>query len=242
MLLVSPHDLEAVRDASDCDELKENTQKVVEQLGFEGFMYLLIWREDALAIAPQATFLGTYDPTYMKAYQDAQWFRDDPTSKHVLKHSTPIVWKKSDFASPIAAPIFQSAQKHGLGAGAVFPAISSNVSIAGMGIARDADPDATYESTQQMLPYGQLLTVYVNAAVTRILKPLPPPATKEISQRERSCLQLAAQGMRDADIARTLNITTRTVISHLSNARDKLQADNRSQMIARAMNLKIIGL
>jgi len=240
--LISPHDLEAVKDAHDLDSLKERTQKVVELLGFEGFMYVMVWREDALANDPKTVFLGTYDPDYMKVYQERQWFRIDPASLHVLRHHLPLAWTKADFASPEARPVLEAALQHGVGAGAIFPVVSSNVSIAGMGIARDADPDAEHERTLQMLPYGQLLAIYVHAAVSRILKHLIPPAIKDLSQRERECLQLAAQGMRDAEIARTLNITTRTVISHLSSARDKLQADNRAQMIAKAMALKIIGL
>lgn len=111
-----------------------------------------------------------------------------------------------------------------------------------MGIARDADPDTEYEHTLRILPYGQLLSIYVHAAVSRILKVQPSPALKVISQRERECLQMAAQGMRDADIAKALSITARTVISHLNSSRYKLQAENRSQMIARAMALKVIGL
>lgn len=240
--LISPHDLEAVKDAHDLDTLKERTQRIVEQLGFEGFMYIMLWREDTLADDPKTVFLGTYDPEHMKTYQENQWLRIDPASQHILKHHLPLAWRKADFASPESRTVLDAALRHGVGAGAIFPVMSSNASIAGMGIARDADPDTEYERTLQMLPFGQLLAMYVHAAVSSILKHLMPPAIKDLSQRERECLQLAARGMRDAEIARTLNITTRTVISHLNSARDKLQADNRAQMIAKAMALKIIGL
>lgn len=241
-LSISPSRLEAIRDASDFDSLKEYTQGIVEELGFEGFMYVMAWREDALAAEPKTFFFGTYDPDYMQMYRDKQWYRVDPASLYVLHNQLPLVWRKADFATPEAAPVFAAANRHGLGTGAIFPVVTSNMSVAGLGIARDGDPDASYEDTARMLPHGQLLSIYLHAAVTRLLKLQPAPAIKDISQRERECLQLAAQGMRDADIGRTLNITTRTVISHLTSARRKLEADNRSQMIARAMALKVIGL
>ena len=238
---ISHQDLETVRDAPDLDGLKEQTQKVVEQLGFEGFMYIMIWRDDVLSDNPKTVLLGTYDPDHMETYQQRQWFRVDPASQHILKHHLPLAWKKADFSTPESQPVLASAMRHGVGAGAIFPVVSSNTSIAGMGIARDADPDAEHDRTLRMLPHGQLLAIYVHAAVSRILKLFAPPAIKDLSQRERECLQLAAQGMRDAEISRTLNITPRTVISHLNSARSKLQADNRAQMIAKAMALKIIG-
>lgn len=241
-LSISPRCLEAVRDARDFDSLKEYAQTVVEELGFEGFMYVMVWREDVLVADPKTFVLGTYDPGYMTMYQENQWFRADPAASYILRDHLPMVWRRADFASPEAARIFAAANRYGLGTGAIFPVVSSNVSIAGLGIARDGDPDANHERTVHMLPYGQLLSIYLHAAVSRLLKLQPAPAVKEISQRERECLQLAAQGMRDADIARALNITPRTVISHLSSARRKLESDNRSQMIARAMALKVIGL
>lgn len=235
-------DLHAVVDSPDFDSLKERTQKVVEQLGFDGFMYVMVPREDAMAAAPRAFFMGTYDPDYLRLYEAQQWFRADPAAQRMLHTDLPHVWRSADFDTPQARPVLAAARRYGVGAGAIFPVVSSSLSMAGLGIAKDADPDAEYLSTQLILPYGQLLSIYLHAAVHRLLQLQPAPALKSISQRERECLQMAAQGMRDADIAAVLRITVRTVISHLNNARTKLQADNRAQMVARAMALKLIGL
>lgn len=239
---IHPDDLDAVRDASDFDALKERTQNLVERLGYDGFMYVMARQENTLESEPRAFFLGTYDPDYMKLYADRQWFRCDPASQRMLQSDLPHVWRNADFDTAEARPMFQAARRHGIGAGAIFPVISSNLSRGGLGIARDADPDDEYERTRSILPHGQLLSIYVHAAVNRILQLQPSPAVKGISQRERECLQMAARGMRDSDIAKALSITSRTVISHLNSARYKLQAENRAQMIARAMALKLIGL
>lgn len=245
---ISPKALEAVRDAQDFDSLKELAQKVVERLGFDGFMYATILGEDLLSSEPRAFsesrafFLGTYDPDYMKAYELQQWVRIDPAAQQMLKTHLPFVWRNADFNTPDARLVIETANAYGVGAGAVFPVVSSNLTVGGFGIARDADPDAEYERTLEILPFGQLLSIYVHAATNRILEAQRPPALKGISRREQECLQMAARGMRDADIAKALSITARTVISHLNSSRCKLQAENRSQMIARAMALKLIRL
>ncbi|MFM7010940.1 MAG: LuxR C-terminal-related transcriptional regulator [Betaproteobacteria bacterium] len=63
-----------------------------------------------------------------------------------------------------------------------------------------------------------------------------------MTQREQVCLGLAAQGYRDSEIAKKLEISTRTVLFHLNNAKAKLNAENRAQMIAKAVFKKLIQI
>lgn len=239
---ISPRDLEAVRDAQNFDSLKELAQKIIEKLGFDWFMYVMMRKEESISSQPLAFFLGTYDPEYMKIFEERQWYRIDPPSLKMLASDLPHVWRNSDFDTPESQELFETASRYGVRAGAVFPLGPSNMMVGGLGIAKDADPDAEYEETLKILPYGQLLSIYMHSAAQRIMKVQPTHLAKSISLRELQCLQLAARGMRDAEISKELKITTRTVISHINSSRAKLQAENRSQMIAKAMALRIIGL
>ena len=241
-LSVPPFVLDKVRDACDLTNLKIHTQEVITRLGFERFMYLVVWQPAAALNAPKNFFFGTFPADYISRYEKNQWFRIDPGFQHIARSHVPLIWKKEDFSSPDAVLVREAAIHAGIGAGAFFPIMSSSLAIVGMSIARNAEPAAVHDQCQLMLPFGHLLSCYVHGAVTRLLELPLFPVTNGITSRERQCLQLAAQGMRDAEIARTLGITTRTVISHLSSARQKLQADNRAQMIARAMALKVISL
>lgn len=242
-VFISPLDLEKVRDAHDLSDLKVQVQEVITHLGFDRFMYLVVWHSTVASTTPQNFFFGTFPSKYVSSYEQKRWFCVDPGFQHIIKCHVPLIWKREDFANPHAISLLEAAINNGVGAGAFFPIISSSLATVGMTIALDSEPDAVHEQCQQMLPFGCLLSCYVHSAVTRLLNlPLFPSATSGITSRERECLHLAAQGMRDAEIARELNITTRTVISHLSSARQKLQAENRAQMIARAMALKVINL
>jgi DNA-binding NarL/FixJ family response regulator len=62
----------------------------------------------------------------------------------------------------------------------------------------------------------------------------PPPAFPQLTSREREVLTLVAQGHRNADIARGLFISVKTVTNHITNILTKLQVADRTQAILRA--------
>ncbi|MDP3875942.1 MAG: helix-turn-helix transcriptional regulator [Methylobacter sp.] len=76
----------------------------------------------------------------------------------------------------------------------------------------------------------------------RLLNLYPNKAKRNLTPREKACVRLVAQGMSDAVIAKQLFINLRTVRFHLANAREKLGAMTRSQLIARALETNAIGL
>ncbi|HOV04293.1 MAG TPA: LuxR C-terminal-related transcriptional regulator [Hyphomicrobiales bacterium] len=57
----------------------------------------------------------------------------------------------------------------------------------------------------------------------------------ELSARERSVIELAAQGRTANDIAEALQISQRTVHAHLHNASEKLSASNKTQTVVEAI-------
>ena len=61
----------------------------------------------------------------------------------------------------------------------------------------------------------------------------PQQARPALTTRERDCLAFVADGYTDAQIAMLLTISESTVRFHLSNARTKLGAVNRTQAVAR---------
>jgi DNA-binding NarL/FixJ family response regulator len=56
----------------------------------------------------------------------------------------------------------------------------------------------------------------------------------ELTQREREILELVAQGRSNADIAKVLYVSPKTVRNHVSNVFAKLQVTDRAQAIVRA--------
>jgi DNA-binding NarL/FixJ family response regulator len=73
-------------------------------------------------------------------------------------------------------------------------------------------------------------------AVSSIGNKLP-----ELTQRERDVLRLLADGLANEEIGKRLYISAETVRTHVRKAMDKLDADTRTQAVARALRDRLIA-
>jgi DNA-binding NarL/FixJ family response regulator len=83
---------------------------------------------------------------------------------------------------------------------------------------------------------------YVDPALAGVL--VGPQATdrlRALSPREREVLRLLADGMRNDAVAAHLSISTSTVRTHVKHAMEKLEADTRTQAVARALRDSLIA-
>jgi DNA-binding NarL/FixJ family response regulator len=70
-----------------------------------------------------------------------------------------------------------------------------------------------------------------------------PEATERlptVTKREREILRLLADGMRNEQVAQKLSISPLTVRSHVKNAMQKLEADTRTEAVAKALRESLI--
>jgi DNA-binding NarL/FixJ family response regulator len=67
------------------------------------------------------------------------------------------------------------------------------------------------------------------------------PEVPKLSPRELDVLKLAAHGLKTAEIAERLFISSRTVETHVDNAMDKLVVRNRTAAVAKAIELGLIS-
>jgi len=68
----------------------------------------------------------------------------------------------------------------------------------------------------------------------------PPPTSGFLSERETEVLRLVAQGLSNRQIAARLVITLNTAKTHIHNISQKLDVSTRTQIVARARELKLI--
>jgi DNA-binding NarL/FixJ family response regulator len=59
----------------------------------------------------------------------------------------------------------------------------------------------------------------------------PPPGLAELTEREREVLSLVAEGLSNAELARTLHVTLPTAKTHVSRILTKLGARDRTQLV-----------
>jgi DNA-binding NarL/FixJ family response regulator len=70
---------------------------------------------------------------------------------------------------------------------------------------------------------------------------LPQRAFPELTEREREVLELIAQGRNNAEIARRLSVSDKTVRNHVHNVFSKLQVADRAEAIIKARELGLGG-
>jgi DNA-binding CsgD family transcriptional regulator len=98
------------------------------------------------------------------------------------------------------------------------------------------DPDARVRVVLQFLlwhAHDQLRALHASA---------PGAAPAHLSQREREILVAARRGLGDDEIAEAMGITVRTVRFHFENVRRKLAARNRTEAIAKAVQVQLLGV
>jgi DNA-binding NarL/FixJ family response regulator len=66
-------------------------------------------------------------------------------------------------------------------------------------------------------------------------------AMPQLTQRERDVLRLLADGLSNEEIGKRLFISAETVRTHVRKAMDKLDADTRTQAVARALRERLIA-
>jgi DNA-binding NarL/FixJ family response regulator len=83
---------------------------------------------------------------------------------------------------------------------------------------------------------------YVDPALAGVLAgPGVADRLPTLTKREREVLRLLADGMRNEQVARELSISPLTVRTHVKKAMEKLEADTRTEAVARAMRASLIA-
>lgn len=242
MTPIPDHRYQELHGSTDFNELRNRIQAIVKQLGFDGFLYLTLVGKVEPGVDPDTFVLSSYHPDFVQQYQSRHCYRMDPAANYIRQHQLPTPWGLHSFTGTQAEAMYRTATKYGVCSGATFPVTPPMVTVAGFGYATAKPYEQALPTIMDSMPHGQLLAVHVHQAIVRLLNLFESPEAHTITPREKACLTLASQGLRDGEIADMLGISTRTVLFHLGNVRRKLEADNRAQMIARAMALKVIGI
>lgn len=229
-------------DARSLPRLQAVIEALVRRLGFDHFMFgAMPVTENALA--PPVVF-GTYPGEWLERYREQRLYRIDPAARHCQAHDFSIPWTNRFFnASVETAAFYEDARSFGISAGGVCPLPYRGMETSGMGFARDQDADAALPDVFRALQGMLLIGCYAHETLERLLlRSQPLDEMPPLTVRERECLLYVAAGLSDSLIAERLSMSVRTVRFHIANARRKLNASGRQQMIARAVHSGLISI
>jgi DNA-binding NarL/FixJ family response regulator len=81
---------------------------------------------------------------------------------------------------------------------------------------------------------------YIDPALASVLAGAEVDRLPALTKREREILRLLADGMRNEQVGQQLSISPLTVRTHVKNAMSKLEADTRTEAVARAIRSSLI--
>jgi DNA-binding CsgD family transcriptional regulator len=229
-------------DARSLPRLQTAIGRLVRRLGFDHFMFGALPVTESVPETP--IVFGTYPGDWLERYREQRLYRIDPVARHCQAHDFSIPWTNHLFnARAETAAFYEEARSFGISAGGVCPLAYRGMETSGMGFARDQDADAALPDVFRALQGMLLIGCYAHETLERLLfhsQPLDemPPLTV----RERECLLHVAAGLSDSLIAERLSMSVRTVRFHIANARRKLNASGRQQMVARAVHSGLISI
>lgn len=236
----TPEDYRTLLSADSLGSLREHTQSLVRRMGFDHFMIGVRITPPQAPDTAHVALCGTYPEAWMAYYQRNALERIDPTVRHSLSTSRPMIWSNAAFRqTPAVAAFYEEARLHGVSAGCTCPASLPGGQVAAMGIARAQDADQAVADVEAILPYAHLLGSYATEVVHRLLQP-PALQPLTLTERELDCLAWLGEGLTGVEIAARLALSERTVHFHLNNVRRKLNASTLPQAIARAIRLGLL--
>lgn len=229
-------------EASTLQDLASEVRKVVTHLGFAHYLYgarIRLPNGDTL----QYIFSG-YPDEWVRKYQAMNYFEIDPIVEHCyLRNSNiPILWSDRVFDTACRRDFWDDAIAHGVASGITVPVRGARGEIA---LFSGANPDFSKAGLQHQTHVAGTLYVlgsYVHEALRRLV--FAPEkrraAYPELTPREAECLKWWIAGKSAWEIAQLQSISERGVRFHLDNAKRKFGARSKTEVIARAVRLKII--
>lgn len=204
------------------------------RLGVKSFA--LASHVDWQKIPSDAVGVTNYPGEWVQRFLQGGLAGEDPAFKTADRQVTPFNWHDPAWRTKLSKAelqILSNAADFGLVYGVTIPIHSGNGTAASCSLAfetKDIDPKAVHAL--------HLMSMYLHDAARRkgAAGSLVMPR-KRLTERQRQCLELVAQGKSDWVISRILSISEATASFHVSGAMQRLGVATRVQAVVRALLL-----
>lgn len=207
------------------------------RFGYSGFSIL------RLSATTQGSFkdaiiASNWPARFLAAYDTMQPLKNSPVIARLRVSTAPIAWSlDASDQTPVGTMDGGRALllRHGFARGTIIPVHSADGARAAV----------TFEGTREPLLRPELHELAMEAALAYDryfrLKNEPASDGARLSEREVQVLSWAANGKTSVEIATILSLSDHTVNSYLNSAMRKLDCVNRTQLVAKALRLRIIS-
>jgi LuxR family transcriptional regulator, quorum-sensing system regulator BjaR1 len=219
-------------------EVVEAVAKTFSLFGFENF--IITGLPSPRERFEQVVLLKKWPRGWFDIYAREDYVRSDPIIRLCRNTTQPFEWSEAPYdraGEPRAAEIMERATDFRMKEGFCLPIHGINgyeacFSMSGVDL----------DLSSRTKPALHLMAMYAFERARELLKPSLHAGSGLLTPREREALIWAAAGKSAADTGEILGITERTVTAHIASACQKLDAVNKTQAVARALQYKLIGI
>lgn len=186
--------------------------------------------------------IGNYPTAWIQTYESRNYASLDPIIQHCTYHEEAIIWHESysKTSSPKIINFFDHAKSFNLQDG-ISKGLRVNDKERGI-LSLATNKKLSYEDTQKALESINHLQTYIHKTMMRVSKDSFNIHTPILTKREDEILFHLAIGETSAKAAKALGISEATVVFHMKNIIQKLDANNRTHAIVKAVSLNLINL
>jgi LuxR family quorum sensing-dependent transcriptional regulator len=188
----------------------------------------------------QVVLLKKWPRGWFEIYSREDYVRVDPIIRLCRSTVQPFEWSEAPYdraTEPRAAEVMDRATDFRMREGFCLPIHGINGYEACFSMS-----GTDLDLTPRTKPALHLMAMYAFERARRLLDTRPGQEANPLTPRERETLLWAAEGKSAADTGEILGITERTVTAHIVSACQKLEAANKTQAVARALQYKLISL
>lgn len=237
---LAQHFIEAAVANRDPKEVADQFIHIVGQLGFEYFACCS--HVDPFDPPNDAVLLHNYPIEWQSEFYDRGFYRMDPVLRYAEQTLIPFHWSDPAFQSAIDVQqrtILLRAREYGLHDGFTVPIhLPWRPALARASCSVVADSQHVASESYRVI---HLISLYLYNAISPPAQPEPRTPLVVLSDRERQCLELVAQGKSDWIIGQLLHISEHTVHRHIETAKRRLGVSTRVQAILRAIGQRQIS-
>jgi DNA-binding CsgD family transcriptional regulator len=215
-------------------ELKKVFETSLRELGFRYFACCS--HVDPLGSrAPTLVFLN-YPAAWVSEFSVRGRYRIDPVFRHAEERIVPFFWDDAEFCAALTGQqreILRDAAGFGICHGYTVPLHPPGFPAASCSVVPDCAPveRGAYQAVMTLASF--MFDAMLSAAAVEEYSRTGP---MQFSERERQCLELAAQGKDDWSIGSLLRISERTAHNHIERAKRRLGVCTRVQVIVHALS------
>lgn len=223
---------------------------VVQSFGFDSMTYGATAETDARPDHETRAFVYTTQPrAWVGRYDQMAYVEVDPRVQDTWDNPVPLVWDQTSFVgrSERTLQFLAEAAQHGIRSGV---AMSFHTGARRHVVFNLNSEEAVLSPVRRNHIDRSLGDIYlfgttfhaiflkgsIEAGVAPILQGLP------LSARERELTACVARGLTDEDMARVMGCSTATIATHINNARSKMGASNRAELVRLAAKAGFIKL